>query len=284
VWESDLMLWRCAVERQPSAAMTHARLGDALAAVDLDDGAEASYQRGLVATSPDRDRVAFHYAGFLRRRGRFGEAESWYHQAARHSSTRRVYHLELGELYLEERRFAEAEAALGRALAIEPSGRACVALGITALRQERFAEAIAWFEQATRRHRANPLPYFYLAELHDRLTPPDPERAQRWRAAGLALLARDHRPALARRYDARGIAYAVAGRPEAVAMFKQAIRYDGGCAKPYLALARLYLEREPPQTALARRRVEEAERLGASVDPSLLAQLELAVGLGAAQP
>jgi Flp pilus assembly protein TadD len=156
IWRDSESLWRAAVSADPSCALCHQKLGEALQAAGLPAPAEAELTRA-VALRPDRPTVHNSLGAFLVSRDRLGEAEAEFREAIRLMASYPDAVANLGVLHARQRKYPEAIAELRRALAMSPqhaNARRNLAFaldnaGIQLAQAGRPGDAVALFREAT---------------------------------------------------------------------------------------------------------------------------------------
>jgi protein O-mannosyl-transferase len=127
VWDSDVALWREAVQRQPGSAVAWTALGDALR--EDAGGAETAY-RTAIRLDGDRPDAWSRLGSLLADAGRVEEARSLWMQVLRRRPTSCEAYDALGELHVRQRAWTLAAGQYRSALAWCPSDvRAHLALG-----------------------------------------------------------------------------------------------------------------------------------------------------------
>jgi Flp pilus assembly protein TadD len=156
IWRDSESLWRAAVTADPTCALCHQKLGEALQAAGLHGEAEAELTRA-VALRPDRPTGHNGLGAFLVSRDRLDEGEAQFREAIRLMPRYADAVANLGALHARQRRYAEAIVELRRAVALSPQHEtarinlafAFDSAGIELARAGRPAEAVPLFREST---------------------------------------------------------------------------------------------------------------------------------------
>src|SRR5262249_15195916 len=123
LWHDTETLWRSALDLDPNCVVCKINLGAELVVADKPGPerareAEALFRRALAIDS-DRD-FAYHGLGIaLAAQGRYGEAEAAFREYMRRQPGSAVGPIDLGQLYVSQRRHDEAIPFFRRALAMK---------------------------------------------------------------------------------------------------------------------------------------------------------------------
>ena len=149
--------------------------------------AEAAYRKAI-ALSPDSWDGYNQLAGFLYDHRRYDEAVAQYRHAIELTSDNSALYLNLGAVYSDmgDKHYAEAEQMLRKSIALEPTYPAYANLGHLYLQEQKFAEAAAATGKALQLNDKDYVVWDNLANAYDGLK--DMEKEGQARDHGIALL------------------------------------------------------------------------------------------------
>jgi tetratricopeptide (TPR) repeat protein len=153
--EPAIAYYREALNREPGNALVRYNLACSLAAVGESEEAASEYFH-VVRTNPSDAQAAGNLAATLGQLGRWDEAVNWAGQALDHDPSP-THALNLGIALFELRRYAEAEGALSRGLALEPTSTEMrVRLALALAYQQKYARALEMIRNVATQDRNGP--------------------------------------------------------------------------------------------------------------------------------
>jgi tetratricopeptide (TPR) repeat protein len=254
-YETAVTIWRDAVRRQPTDAMSHYNLGVALVDEHRDEEALRSFEQTL-RLEPDHVMALDNLGAALERLGRPQDAVAPLEEAIRLDPHDAVAHNNLGSVLIKLGRANDAVVYLERALALMHHERETITylnLGRALVGAGRAADAIPPLEEVLWRRPDDTDARIFLA--HALLQAGRGEAAvEQYRRA------LEQRPDDASTRSNLAIALLQLGRtPEAIASLEQALRTNPAFAAAHYNLGRALLASDRPRDAVAH--FEQAVRL-----------------------
>src|SRR5262249_9790629 len=215
-YEQAVQDYRRATEIEPHDSDAWEGLATAYGAMNLPQEAVTMYQQALAA-QPDYYRSYKEFGLFYYDHGQYREAENLLRKVTALAPEYAIGYNNLGLALMNQGRYSEAEDALLRSLRLQPSGRVLTNLGVLYVSQERFAEAVPFFERSIAVGPVSVIRYINLGDGYRHLGRVE-QAAAAYRAArkmGEEEVARNPRQAFTRAL--LGAAYAFLGEPDRAA-------------------------------------------------------------------
>ncbi len=157
-----------AIEVDPNNPEAWRRLARVNEAMNRPQDAEATYRRAIAA-QPGYYRAYNDFGLFYNRRGQYREAEALFRQVTGIAPDYPNGYIFLGLALLHQERYPEAEDAMRRSLRLYESASVLTDLGFLYYRQERYAEAIPFYERSLAVGPATAVRYSNLGDGYWRL-------------------------------------------------------------------------------------------------------------------